>query len=542
MTEQINSIESSRNDITRLYQPGVIGFYDYFEVTELIGYAPNNREPINLFSLIVAEEGPIPEKLKSISWLTPKARLKVQGLSRWRFALARYHVSNTHLDDTLTQFSQTKRWELSGSSIMVGPLYGRKACFAPPDSLHQLPLNRLLKNNFWNGSYLVELIDGEKNLFPNFWENPAALQALSEAISGYVPLGIASLPDRLGNIIIQLPVSLVQADFQMYPDGQMYIDVTWHPKATPRLLRASCQIINDDLILECGSTSVMGPPVPLTIGRNRYPHRCIIWDDQFSTIIAATSDRQLFYSASITCQSSGMNCDHLTRSFSYPEGNASIPNKIQILQHSEPHIVGKPVIDAIAPWAERRMYRDEARRLKEQRKFVVYGPHLGCKKAEQERALQDLRSLLHEHGEHGSWLWDPFLDAKDILKTLFHNPHPRADLRALSACQGKKSQGKTKEWVTDQAETLEKHKGNANLLTLEFRAKTDSHGWNFHDRFIIFPSKRGAPRAWSLGTSVNSLGYQHHILMAVPDAQLIADAFLELWDKLECSQHKVWKV
>jgi hypothetical protein len=46
---------------------------------------------------------------------------------------------------------------------------------------------------------------------------------------------------------------------------------------------------------------------------------------------------------------------------------------------------------------------------------------------------------------------------------------------------------------------------------------------------------------WSLGTSVNSFGKQHHILQKVPDGQLIADAFEDLWRELDQAQHLIWK-
>ncbi|WP_232298349.1 hypothetical protein, partial [Erwinia typographi] len=59
----------------------------------------------------------------------------------------------------------------------------------------------------------------------------------------------------------------------------------------------------------------------------------------------------------------------------------------------------------------------------------------------------------------------------------------------------------------------------------------------------IFPSTdyHSNTLAWSLGTSVNSFGTSHHILQKVQDAQLIANAFLELWDTLSNSDCLVWR-
>jgi len=47
--------------------------------------------------------------------------------------------------------------------------------------------------------------------------------------------------------------------------------------------------------------------------------------------------------------------------------------------------------------------------------------------------------------------------------------------------------------------------------------------------------------AWSLGTSVNSVGTAHHILQKVDNAQLVVDAFTDLWELLGGQDYLVWK-
>lgn len=549
MTSHGTSIASARTEIDRLTKPGVIGFYDYFEVTELVGFATPSQggtasQPINLFSLVTAEEGPTPTIYGKLQWLTPKSRLKVAGLSGWRFALARYHVSGAELDSALQHLEQTGQWQLSGNPLKVGPLHGRKPCFAPPDATQNLPWNRLLKNNFWNGSYLVELADADKKGIPDFWATPASLQNLSKAISDYIPLGVASLPDRLGSIVLQLPVTVALPNFRMDKTGMMEAHLAWHPKATPRPLLASCQITNDNLVLEYGSAVVQAGPAPLSVGQSLHPHYGVVWDDQFGVIIAATAASQFIHTIALDMQILGEAANSAVRTFTHGAATASVP----LNKASSPSIVGTPVVDDMTQWTKRRMYRDEAERLKAQRKFVAYGPHIGAKATEHQRALSDLHALMKEYGRNGAWLWDPFLDAADVLETLFFNPHPHADLRALSACQtvqdsaAPKQTKSNKQWATDQGKKIEAAKGNAQSLTLNFRARTDGAGWAFHDRFLIFPSDEGAAHAWSLGTSINSLGHQHHILQEVSDPQLVLDAFVELWDQLDRREHEVWKI
>jgi hypothetical protein len=83
---------------------------------------------------------------------------------------------------------------------------------------------------------------------------------------------------------------------------------------------------------------------------------------------------------------------------------------------------------------------------------------------------------------------------------------------------------------------------NLQGLRLEFRVKIGAAGWGFHDRFLLFPrTTQRAALVWSLGTSVNSLGKQHHILQQVDNGQVVMDAFVALWDELSCPEHLIWK-
>ena len=88
---------------------------------------------------------------------------------------------------------------------------------------------------------------------------------------------------------------------------------------------------------------------------------------------------------------------------------------------------------------------------------------------------------------------------------------------------------------------LEAHCGNRMGLKLDFRLRRKGAGWKFHDRFLIFPQVSGPALAWSLGTSVNSLGASHHILQKVGNGELVQNAFLSLWDRLEAEHYKVWR-
>jgi hypothetical protein len=99
----------------------------------------------------------------------------------------------------------------------------------------------------------------------------------------------------------------------------------------------------------------------------------------------------------------------------------------------------------------------------------------------------------------------------------------------------------TQTFAEKQRETFASTKSNLHGLRLEYRIKTGPAGWAFHDRFLIFPKIDSGALAWSLGTSLNSLGKRHHILQQVDDGQLVMDAFDELWQELNEPEHLIWK-
>jgi len=77
------------------------------------------------------------------------------------------------------------------------------------------------------------------------------------------------------------------------------------------------------------------------------------------------------------------------------------------------------------------------------------------------------------------------------------------------------------------------------FLNLEIRGKIGANGYDFHDRFLIFPLEQ--PKVWSLGISVNQLGGSHHILHEVKNAQHILNAFNKLWNELNSKECLIWK-
>jgi hypothetical protein len=556
--------EIARKEMTRLTQPGVLGFYTHFEATVLFAFPPSQREPINVFSLLVAEER-LPAASEEPHYLNPE-RIVLRSLRDWTFGIQRYVRPIAELVPSFDVLCESKTWCASGHPLQTAELVSIPTQFVGSDDFGVVPLNRILKNNFWNGSHVFEWADAKKAALQPIFDDPPRLQELSEAVRAFVPLGLASLSDRLGNIIVQLPITVLIAKFaELRASADFTLSTAWHPRATSRPLRASCAMEYDKAIPAFNSVSVEGPETLLPMHDGQGLHRGILWDDENRILLAATGDMSFISQVVINMQV----LDPEPRVFTFPDGKGGEKTvRLGLTPKPVKISAGELKSDPAGNWTQRRLYREETDRLLAERRFVQYKPVSG--EQLHDKALDDVRHLINRHGEEGVWLWDPFLSADDVIDTLFYCRFSGSELRALTAgntpptegpptrkrppCFGglrarlrerfarsKPSLSASARFAAEQRATLTSLKSNLRGVRLEFRMRAGSAGWGFHDRFLIFPAADSAALAWSLGTSVNSLGRQHHILQRVDDGQRIKDAFADLWDALDQPEQLIWK-
>lgn len=180
---------------------------------------------------------------------------------------------------------------------------------------------------------------------------------------------------------------------------------------------------------------------------------------------------------------------------------------------------------------ERRM--DE---LTNSREFIRYGKD----GSDRERALNDLRALMNARPKTRVCLWDPYLTAGDLLETWYYTDTYGLELRAITSNEiAKKKEISLNDWISEQRDIL-REGSNQYGINLQWRVQHDLFGFSFHDRFLILLPNGDRPRAWSLGTSINSFGKTHHIFQAVSNPGYIADDFEDLWDRLSDTSCQIW--
>ncbi len=545
------SSADSRKEIARLLAPGLLGHYKTFEVINIVAFPPQQRTPLNILCLVVAEE----RDDAPVGWhFLNSNRIELKGLEDWSFGVLRYTKRILDLEADMLAFEQTGQWSASGDALPLAALTAQPPQFVPPTTMDAVPLNHVLKNNFWNGSHVFEWTLKDKGALQPLFDDPPLIQALSTAVRAHVAIDLASLSDRLGNLLIQLPVTVLMSSFAQAPlNGDFLVYVAWQPQTTSRPLRAAVELKNDGAILGYAAAAVQSSPTTLPMNWARGLHRGALWDEGNNVLLAATSDSAFITTSVIN----GQFVDPEPRVFLLRQRDGTLaPQRVGVRRIGFQSRIGELEDDENGGWTQQRMYNNELDKLKRQGRFFQYNPAAGEQATTHDEALQDIRDLLAKHGAEGAYLWDPFLDAHDILSTLFFCQHGSAELRALTngdepeSAKGSRTKPATGEehldasarYIAAQRNMFADSRSNFHGLRLEYRIRRGKHaGPGFHDRFLIFPKAGRGAVAYSIGHSINAVGTVHHIMQQVDNGQLILDAFEAMWRRLDQPEHLVWK-
>jgi len=581
--------------LNELTKPGVVGFYRSVEVTEVLGV--QDKALTNVLTLAVAEPLEAPSEIdwNSVLLNGKDRRHRLPG-TEWDVGIARYRLPLETFLKKVADFGETGQWKPAPISIQTGNLAALPPQFVPADGSDRHPWNGILKNNFFEGSHVLELFDATKQHVRPLFEDSRRLSNLAKIVGQYLPVQVDGMSDRLGSVIIQLPVTVMSTEVRAYPESDHSVAVAWHPDVAPRRVRIAAEIWQDSTVTSFDSATVSTGEAKLHLNSPGGGARTHVWDEEKSVLLSATSPIAFFTSVGF----SSVSIDYLgtglaKREFLLPGVGGSHLAQSLILKEpiKSQRIIGSTTDAPRESWVSQRVFSESVSSLKARKEFVQYGLNepkeqeaaeqhatkvstandedaededatpesISRKLARRMAALEDLRWLMATHGEEGVWLWDPYLNATDVLHTLFFCPHKDVPLRALTA--GKKPSGSDQKRKDEEGnsqrdrgrlarereatekreltEQLEAAKGNCHGLQLEFRIRRGRAGWGFHDRFIIFPRAQGSALAWSLGASINSFGYEHHILQKVSHGEPIAQAFKDLWEQLDGAKYLVWK-
>ncbi|MEZ0192343.1 VPA1262 family N-terminal domain-containing protein [Ralstonia solanacearum] len=438
-------------------------------MTEVLGV--QGKTLTNVLTLAVAEPLEAPTELDWNSvLLNGKDRHRLPG-TEWDVGIARYRLPLETFLEKVAEFGATGQWKPGPISIQIGGLVAMPPQFVPADGSDHHPWNGILKNNFFEGSHVLELFDTTKPHVSHLLDDSRRLSNLAKIVGQYLPVRVDGMSDRLGSVIIQLPVTVVSTVVRAYPEGDHSVAVAWHPNVAPRRVRIAAEIWQDSTVTSFDSATISTGEARLQLNSPGGGARTHVWDEEKCVLLSATSPVAFITSVSV----SSMAVDHFgteqdVREFLLPrDGGNQVAQSLMLKHPIKPQLVVGSTPDVPGEsWISQRVFRESVSSLKARKEFVQYGldepkeqERAGQKTAKEravndeytdgddatpetvsgklERrmvALEDLRWLMATHGEEGVWLWDPFLNATDVLHTLFFCPHKDVPLLALTA--GKK--------------------------------------------------------------------------------------------------------
>lgn len=535
-----------------------IGIYNKCEIIEVFGLRKESNELFNIYSLVIFEDT---EQIDTEELMTKKLQ-KFQGIKDISWGIKRRIVDIEIAKELFNKLATENLFQID-KKIEVGLLkLLSEQYLQSEDSFITPQLNYLLKNNFHSGSYLLEFFDEDKSNCKFLIDNPVVLNSFSENISDILPIKVANLSDRLGNIIFQFPINNLKIAFETIKCSNKYAGIKIQidtknnnfdiKNLTIRLYEENDNVITRHLLVEVQDNITdffLDDCFGTTIEIYDRVSRFLVYKNKFSIM------KQMNFNMKIM--------EHQQRVFNV-KGEVK---KIQVSHHQN-STFGEIKQKEFIEWIQNRKYVQERKELERSKAFIQYFEN------QEIQALEDVRELIKKYAENGVYLWDPYLSAEDIKNTMYYCENAYAPLKAISGLKQRSNYINNLimnlQWsdtikkvskvilldfqyhINDFARKSQKQqnihemqilfsKDNKEFLflNLEVRGKIGANGYDFHDRFLIFPLEQ--PRVWSLGISVNQLGKSHHILQEVKNAQHILNAFNQLWDALDKEECLVWK-
>lgn len=402
------------------------------------------------------------------------------------------------------------------------------------DTDKEIVMNRVLKNNFRNGSYLIEFFDIEKPVIHFLSEKQ--LKEVCNIIYEEFPIDLLTVSDRIGNFIFQFPSLNVDVHYQTDNDEenlyyQIHIDKRVFSETKYCL---STELKDDNTITGNRLIAIESADFNPVVSVGDASNKCstTVYDIK-NQLILHRLDANLMREMTLNMRLGNGNGKQREL---YDE-NGNIRETIDIFTNMETHI-GPPKILGRKKWIQQRKYLLHMKEVITRKEFLQYGAE---RIDEHEKALEDIINIMQTGVNRTVYLWDPYLKAEDLLETWYHTTVAGMKIRAItSRLAADTKNGDIHSWIEKQKETLDKG-SNHYGIDLEFRCQWGDRGYKFHDRFLMIVSETERPLVWSLGASINGLGSKHHIIQKVSHPQMVVDAFENLWDELQGSECLIWK-
>ena len=517
-------------EYNQLLQCKGLGYYNCCEMISIFFFNKKEKEYYHFFSVFVLEDRIKPER--KAEYLTDKFIPISSQMDMGIFRKVQTMEETEKIFHGLCQRREEGILELGDKKLITGSFAFVPKVFVQPDWIEEIPLNKVLKNNFQNGSYVLEFFDVEKK-----WVNLLKKEELEKAfleIDTVVPISLSNLSDRIGNIIFQFPsinawISHEREEEESTLNCHIQMDGRWKEKKDCHLI---WEVLYDKSIVEFGISPCTFPEAHVSIRMGDAAHICrmTFLEPEKQLILG----RQEVSFKRKVCREEETFEECKEERLIY-DNKGGIIDKIP-LKEGTIQVKENPWTGQREEFIYRRQREVQVNKLVHNKKLLHYGV-----RPEREKALREIRELM-ELGRGGKvYIWDPCLCVEDLLETWYYTKYCDVPLYGITSREkNEKRKQSVTEWIKGQREIMDKRSNHAGIR-LELRCQWNGYGYPFQDRFLMVLHENEKPRVWSLGTSIYHLGKQHHMIQEVDYPKEVVDAFLELWERLSGQNCLVWK-
>ena len=518
-----------KKEFDKLVNCKSLGFYNCAEKITIFLKNKADDSVTNYFTIFVFDERFAPDYKKS--FLTKKLISISDSISVGIICDVISIEDAATYYETLCDNLENNTVDIGQGTLNKGPCEFVPKVFVPANSTKTPLINKVLKNNNINGSYIIEFFDVKKQ--PSTLINQAQLKKLNDTIYEIIPIDLFTISDRIGNFIFQFPSINLKHHYKADKEGNLNYSICVDKRLSGNInYQLMCESIFDDNIIGYGVEKILSAEnnIKIWIGDTGNIINTSIIDVNsgiFLTYQSTSFIQNFHFSFSI-----GMRFGRQREIY---DAQNNIIAALDIVSNEK--LDGpQNSPDKYMSIIERRQYKKRTNDLLNNLEIKQYG-----KVNRDNQAIEDIIKIMNKASSGKVYLWDPYLCAEDILKTWYYTKIFGLCLHAITSSEIAKLQKVSLlEWREEQKEIFEKRSNNYGIR-LEFRCQHDNFGYGFHDRFIMIINEKEKPKVWSIGTSINSLGNSHHIIQEVQHPQMIVDAFEELWDELSDETCLIWR-
>ena len=517
----------ANEDFDLLSQNDTIAFYESCEMTQIFLYDQENKSVQNYYTLFVFEET-VPKDTKD-KYLFPKLQ-KIDN--KFKFGVIQKRISIEEAKEQFKNIQQNNKiiFNKDNCDVSTQMVLLPKTFVPMRYGLTEPMLNRVLKKNFWGANYVIEFFNEKKN-FALGEDERLKIDLINKTVKDVINIDLAKVSDRIGNIIFQFPVTIMDLDTTLIRQGsEIRTTAKPHIKSkNEKNINVQVQTSFDNTItgfdsqffknLDFTFDSKLGDDNNVRVTVSDFENKIILYDNELNFIKTFHGDMHI---------------------------QGLMPPRIM------PINVGISLETDYSNQILKRNQNDNI--LKRSGDYQVF------KGKESKKALDFIRKKLRQTDAKEICLWDPYLSAKDIMDTLYYEPTGKT-FRCITCISSANSLSHKSDnpggyeklcrnhgytyakkdikhngfdEFCKESKVLFKESNNLNI-SLKFLAQHDNYGWKFHDRFLIFIPYESSqlPEVYSLGISVNQIGEKHHIIQKVTDSREILKNFEELWKELD---------